>query len=262
VSSHTDTVTLTFDGAVAVVSMNRPDRHNAFNDAMDQRFFEVLAELHERPDVRCVLWRGEGKSFSSGRDTKELGMRAKGESDLEFIEAGHIKTKLIWTMPVPIVAALKGWALGGSFERALLCDIRIASSDTRMALPEVGHGVIPDSGGTARLFQMAGHGLTADMALTGRVISASEALQHGIVSRVVDPDKLDDEAMAIAQEIARRSPLAVKFSRAVLSTLATPEVEHSMHEEMLAQTVLFASEDYKELKAARSEDREPKFRGR
>ena len=257
-----NTVTLSFDGAVAIVSLNRPERHNAFNDEMDARFFDVLAELHERPDVRAVVWRGEGKSFSSGRDTKELGMRAKGESDLEFIEAGHIKTKLLWTIPAPIVVALKGWALGGSFERALLCDIRIASGDTRMALPEVGHGVIPDSGGTARLFQMAGHGLAADMALTGRVISADEALQHGIVSRVVAPEALDDEALTVAQEIARRSPLAVKLSRAVLSGLATPDVERSMHEEMLGQTVLFASEDYKELKAARAEGREPKFRGR
>jgi enoyl-CoA hydratase/carnithine racemase len=260
--SPSETVLLTFDGPVAVVSMNRPERHNAFNDEMDGRFFDVLAELHERPDVRAVGWRGEGKSFSSGRDTKELGIRAKGESDLEFIEAGHLKTKLIWTMPAPIVVALKGWALGGSFERALLCDLRIASSDTRMALPEVGHGVIPDSGGTARLFQMAGHGLAADMALTGRVISAEEALQHGIVSRVVAPEALDDEALALAHEIAKRSPLAVKFSRAVLSGLATPEVERSMHEEMLGQTVVFGSEDYKELKAARAEGREPKFRGR
>jgi len=260
--SPSETVLLTFDGPVAVVTMNRPDRHNAFNDEMDLRFFEVLAEVRDRTDVRCVLWRGEGKSFSSGRDTKELGMRAKGESDLEFIEAGHIRTKLLWTMPVPIVAALKGWALGGSFERALLCDIRIASSDTKMALPEVGHGVIPDSGGTARIFQMAGHGLAADMALTGRVISAEEALQHGIVSRVVAPEALDDEALALAHEIAKRSPLAVKFSRAVLSGLATPDVERSMHEEMLGQTVVFGSEDYKELKAARTEGREPKFRGR
>jgi enoyl-CoA hydratase/carnithine racemase len=259
-SSHT--VLLTFDGAVAVVSLNRPDRHNAFNDEMDARFFEVLAELRERDDVRCIVWRGEGTSFSSGRDTKELGQRAKGESDLEFIEIGHRKTRLLWEMPVPIVVALKGYALGGSFERALLCDMRIAATDTRMALPEVGHGVIPDSGGTARLFQMAGHGLAADMALTGRVISAEEALQHGIVSRVVEPEKLDDEIMGVAREIAKRSPLAVKFSKEVLSGLATPEVSRSMHEEKLAQTVIFGSEDYKELKAARAEDREPKFRGR
>jgi len=257
-----DTVLLAIEEGVAVVSLNRPDRHNAFNDEMDARFFEVLAELRERDDVRCIVWRGEGKSFSSGRDTKELGQRAKGESDLEFIEIGHRKTRLLWEMPVPILAVLKGWTLGGGFERALLCDMRIASTETRMGLPEVGHGVIPDSGGTARLFQMAGHGLAADMALTGRIITADEALQHGIVSRVVAPETLDDEALAIAREIAKRSPLAVKFSKEVLSSLATPEVDRSMHEEKLAQTSIFASEDYRELKAARLEGRDPKFRGR
>ncbi len=257
-----ETVLLTYDGPVAVVSMNRPDRHNAFTDAMDTRFFDVMSELHERPDVRCVVWRGEGKSFSSGRDTKELGVRTKGESDLEYIEAGHAKTTLLWTMPVPIVVALKGWVLGGSFERALLCDMRIAAEDARMGLPETGHGVMPDSGGAARIFQMAGHGLAADLALTGRIIDADEALRHGLVSRVVPAADLDSVVMQIAQEIAKRSPLAIKFAVNVIRGLGIDAVRRVMNEEKLGQTAIFASEDYQELKAARAENREPKFRGR
>jgi enoyl-CoA hydratase len=257
-----DTVLLSHDGPVAVVTLNRPEKHNAFNDEMDARLFDILAELHARDDVRCIVWRAEGKSFSSGRDMTELGMRAKGESDLEFIEAGHNKTTMFWTMPVPIVVALKGWVIGGSFERALLCDLRIAAEDTKMMLPEVGHGVIPDSGGAARLFQMAGHGLATDMALTGRVLTADEALQHGVVSRVVPLEHLDEQVLEIAHSIAKRAPLAVKMARAVIQSLATPDVERSLHEEKLAQTVVMASEDYKEQKAARAEDREPKFRGR
>jgi enoyl-CoA hydratase/carnithine racemase len=240
-----DTVTLSFDGPVAVVSLNRPDRHNAFNDEMDERFFDILAELHERDDVIAVVWRGEGKSFSSGRDTKELGKRAKGESDLEFIQAGHDKTRLLFTMPAPVVVALKGWVLGGSFERALLCDIRIAADDVRMGLPETAHGVIPDSGGVARLFQIAGHGVASELALTGRIIDAEEALRHGIVSRVVPTDELDKAAMELAHDIAKRPPLAVKMARRVISQLATAEVDRSMYEEMLAQTVVMSSDDYK-----------------
>jgi enoyl-CoA hydratase/carnithine racemase len=251
VSPSPETVQLSIDGPVAVVSLNRPDRHNAFNDEMDARFFEVLGEVAARDDVRCVVWRGEGASFSSGRDTKELGLRAKGETDLEFIEAGHAKTKLLWEMPVPIVVALKGWVIGGSFERALLCDIRVAAEDARMTLPEVAHGVIPDSGGVARLFQMAGHGLAADLALTGRVMGAEEALQHGIVSRVVPTAGLDEEVLALAHEIAKRPPLAVKMARATVSSLATPEVERSMHEEKLAQVVVMASDEYKATRDAR-----------
>ena len=226
------------DDGVAVVSYNRPDKHNAFNDAMDDQFFEILAGLHERIDVRAMVWRGEGKSFSSGRDTSELGVRAAGVSDLDFIARGHERTKLLWTSPFPIVVALKGWVIGGSFERALLCDLRVASDDARMSLPEVAHGVIPDSGGVARLFQMAGHGLAADLALTGRVMDAGEALRHGIVSRVVALDELDEAAMGIARGLAERSQLAVRMTREVLRNLATPEVERSMHQEWVSQAIV------------------------
>ncbi|MFN2590579.1 MAG: enoyl-CoA hydratase/isomerase family protein [Actinomycetota bacterium] len=256
------TVTVSTEGAVAVVSLNRPDRHNAFNDEMDAAFFNALASLAGRDDVRAVVWRGEGRSFSSGRDTAELGRRTKGQSDYDFIAEGHARTRLLYTFPVPIVVALKGWVLGGSFERALLCDLRIAAEGARMGLPEVQHGVIPDSGGVARLFQMAGHGVAADLALTGRVIDAPEALRHGIVSRVVADEELDSVALEVAEEIASRSPLAVRFARGVLASLATSAVERGMHEELVAQSLLFGSEDFAELKAAKAEGRDPRFRGR
>lgn len=226
------------EDGVAVVSFDRPDKHNAFSDAMDDEFFAILAELCARDEIRAMVLRGEGKSFSSGRDTTELGKRAEGVSDLDYIAAGHERTKLLWTSPFPIVCALKGWVIGGSFERALLCDIRIAASDAKMSLPEVAHGVIPDSGGVARLFQMAGHGLAADLALTGRVMDAEEALRHGVVSRVVNPDELDDVVLEVARGIAERSPLAVRMAREVIRSLSTPEVERSMHEEWLAQTIV------------------------
>jgi enoyl-CoA hydratase/carnithine racemase len=226
------------DGPVAVVSFNRPEKHNAFNDAMDDAFFGTLADLHKRDDIRAMVLRGEGKSFSSGRDTTELGVRGQGVTDLDYIAKGHARTKLLWTAPFPIVCALKGWVIGGSFERALLCDIRIASTDARMSLPEVVHGVIPDSGGIARLFQIAGHGLAADLALTGRVLGADEALQHGVVSRLVELAELDDAARTLAKEIAERSPLAVRMTREVLGNLATPEVERSMHQEWISQTIV------------------------
>ena len=257
-----ESVTLRMDGSVAVVSMNRPARHNAFTDEMDIRFFDILDEVAARPDVRCVIWRGEGTSFSSGRDTAELGIRPGGESDLDYIERGHRRTRVLFTMPVPIIVALKGWALGGSFERALLCDLRIAADDTRMALPEVGHGVIPDSAGVARLFQMAGHGLATDLALTGRVIDAAEALQHGLISRIVPAADLDDAAMALAQTIAERSPLAVRFALNTIRGLGVPTIERTLHEEKLAQVAIFASEDYAEGIAARTDGRAPTFNGR
>ena len=261
-SSARELIQLEYDGPVAVLSNNRPEKHNAANDAMDARLWACLQELHERDDVRAIVWRGNGSSFSSGRDTSELGVRSEDITDLEFIERGHAGTRLLFSLPCPIIAALKGWVIGGSFERALLCDMRIAADSARMMLPEIRHGVVPDSGGTARLFQMAGHGLVADLALTGRVMDAEEALHHGVVSRVVPEAELDETALAVAHQIAQSSPFAVKMFRRTLARLATPLVDHSMAEEAHAQSLVFASHDYAEGKRARVEGRDPVYRGR
>ena len=255
-----DTILLELDGPVAIVSNNRPERHNAANNAMDERLWEVLEELHQRDGVRAVVWRGNGKSFSSGRDLTELGSRPEGVSDLEFIE-GHNRADLFFSIPAPIVVALKGWVIGGSFERALLCDMRIAGESARMRLPEVVHGVVPDTGGTARLFQMAGHGLAADLALTGRVLDAEEALRHGVVSRVVPDDELDAVALEVAHQIAKAPAFTVKMLRRTLAGLANPVVQQSIADEAITQSMTFASHDYAEMKAARAEQREPKYRG-
>ena len=255
-------ITLEFDGPVAIVSNNRPEKHNAANDAMDARLWELLAELHQRPDVRAVVWRGNGKSFSSGRDTSELGIRTEDINDLDFIERGHRGTQQFFTLEAPIIVALKGWVIGGSFERTLLCDMRIAGESAKMRLPEVLHGVIPDTGGTARLFQIAGHGVAADLALTGRVMDAEEALRHGVVSRVVPDEKLDETVLEIAHQIAKAPAFTVKMFRRNLAALATPEVRQSIRDEAIAQSMVFASDDYAEMKAARAANREPKYRRR
>lgn len=255
-------VLLDYDGPIAVIRYDRPDKHNAFNDEMDRRLFEILAEVQERPGLRAVVWKGEGVSFSSGRDTTQLGIRTEDLSDLQFIERGHAGSAAFLTMPCPILVALKGWVIGGSFERALLCDIRVAGESARMRLPEVLHGVVPDSGGTARLLQMAGHGLVADLALTGRVMGAEEALRHGIVSRVVPDAELDDTVMGMARAIAAAPEFTVKMFLRTLRRLANPLVQQSLAEEALTQSLVFSSADYAEFKAARAEKREPKYRGR
>jgi enoyl-CoA hydratase/carnithine racemase len=257
-----DLITLEYDGPVAIMSNNRPDKHNAANDAMDQALFAALRTLHTQPDVRAIVWRGNGKSFSSGRDTSELGVRTEDISDFDFIERGHAGTQAFFSIPVPIVVAMKGWTIGGSFERALLCDMRVAAESARMMLPEITHGVVPDSGGTARLFQMAGHGLAADLALTGRPMGAEEALRHGVVSRVVPDDELDECVLEIAHTIAKAPPFTVKMFRRTLNRMVNPEVQASLQEESVAQSMVFASDDYAEMKAARADERAPAYRGR
>ncbi len=255
-------ITLEVDGPVAILSNNRPEKHNAANDAMDAALWARLAELHQRGDIRAIVWRGNGKSFSSGRDTTELGVRTEDISNLDFIERGHAGTQQFFTIPAPILVALKGWVIGGSFERALLCDLRVAGESAKMMLPEIRHGVVPDSGGTARLFQIAGHGLAADLALTGRVMDAEEALRHGVVSRVVPDDELDETCLSIAHEIAAQPAFAVKMFRRTLARIANPLVQASIQEEAITQTLTQASDDYAELKTARGEGRDPVYRGR
>jgi enoyl-CoA hydratase/carnithine racemase len=254
-------VRLDIEGPIAVITNDRADKHNAFDDDMDLQLFAVLAELRERPDVRAVVWRGEGKSFSSGRDVGSLGGASAGLSHHELMRRGHQGIQAIFDIDAPILVAIQGWAIGASFQRALLCDIRIAAEGARFMLPEVTHGVIPDTGGVARLFQMCGHGVAADMVLTGRPMSAEEALGHGVVSRVVPPDELDSTAMEMATKIAAAPAVTVKMARRVLGHLAEPEVRTSMAEELIAQTFINRSDDMAELRAARAEERDPRFTG-
>lgn len=255
------TVRLDVDGPVAVITNDNPDKHNAFDDDMDRQLFDALGELRERTDVRAVVWRGEGKSFSSGRDVAAIGGADAGLSHHELMRRGHRGIQQLFELDPPVLVAIQGWAIGASFQRALLCDIRIAAEGARFMLPEVGHGVIPDTGGVARLFQMCGHGVAADLVLTGRPMSAEEALGHGVVSRVVAADALDDTAMEMATKIAAAPAVTVKMARRVLGHLGEPEVLTSMAEELIAQTFISRSDDMAELRAARAEDRPPRYTG-
>lgn len=254
-------VHLEVDGPIATIVNDNTEKHNAFDDLMDAQLFDALARLRGMPDVRVVIWRGLGKSFSSGRDVGALGGADSGMTHHELMRRGHRGIRAIFELDAPIVVAMQGWAIGASFQRALLCDIRIAAEGARFMLPEVGHGVIPDTGGVARLFQMCGHGLVADMVLAGRVLQADEALGHGIVSRVVPGDQLDAEVRGVAERIAEAPAVTVRAARRILGHLSEPSVVASMDEEMIAQTYIARSDDMAEMRAARAEDRAPHYRG-
>jgi enoyl-CoA hydratase/carnithine racemase len=242
-ASNEARVRLEIDGPIAVITNDQPDKHNAFDDAMDQRLFEILGELKAQPAVRAVVWRAEGKSFSSGRDVAAIGGGAVELTHHELMARGHAGIRQVFELSVPILVAMQGWSIGASFQRALLCDIRVASDDARFMLPEVTHGVIPDTGGVARLFQICGHGVAADMVLTGRPMSAEEALHHGVVSRVVPRELLDETVLEMANKIAAAPAETIRVARRILGHLATPEVVASMDEEMVAQTFLKHQKD-------------------
>lgn len=254
-------VRLEIEGAIATITNDNPDKHNAFDDDMDAALFGVLDELARRDDIRAIIWRGEGKSFSSGRDAASIGNLKVPLSHHELMRRGHRGIQRMWDIAAPIVVACKGWVMGGSFQRALLCDLRIAAEGTRFRLPELTYGVIPDTGGMGVLYEMCGHGVVSDLVLTGRVMDVEEALRHGVVSRVVPDDELDATVRQVAEEIASRSFVAVKMAREVIAHLARPQIRTSMADEMIYQTFISRSDDMAELRAARAEDRPPRFTG-
>src|SRR6476659_9794872 len=248
----TDRVRLEIDGAVAIITNDHPEKHNAFDDEMDAELFAILTELRQRNEVRAVIWRGEGKSFSSGRDVASIGTLKVPLSHHELMRRGHRGIQQLWELDAPVLVACKGWVMGGSFQRALLCDIRIAAEGTRFRLPELTYGVIPDTGGVGVLYEMCGPGLVSDLVLTGRVMHADEALRHGVVSRVVPADQLDPTAREMADQIAAAPAVTVKMAREVIRHLAQPQLRSSMADELIYQTFINRSDDMAELRAARA----------
>jgi enoyl-CoA hydratase/carnithine racemase len=254
-------VRLDVDGPIATITNDNPEKRNAFDDAMDAELFAILGELRQRTDVRAVIWRAEGQAWSSGRDVGSIGVIHDERTHHELMSAGHRGIQQVWDIEAPIIVAIQGWAIGGSFQRALLCDIRIAAEDARFMLPEVTYGVIPDTGGVAVLWEMCGPGLVSDMVLTGRRLSAQEALGYGIVSRVVPPGDLDATAREMAEAIAKAPAVTVKLARRVIARLGQPQLRASMGDELIYQTFLNKSDDFAEMRAARREDRPPVYRG-
>jgi enoyl-CoA hydratase/carnithine racemase len=257
----TGQVRLSFDGAIATITNDNPEKHNAFDDAMDLALFEILGELRQRPEVRAVVWRGEGKSFSSGRDVGSIGTVKVDLTHHELMTRAHRGIQQLWDLDALVIVACKGWVMGGQFQRALLCDIRVAAVGTRFRLPELNYGVIPDTGGVGVLYEMCGHGVVSDLVLTGRVMEVEEAFAHGIVSRVVREDELDATAHAMAEQIARAPAVTLKMARNVIRHLAVPDLRAAMHDELIYQTFVNRSDDFAEMRAARAEGREARYTG-
>jgi enoyl-CoA hydratase/carnithine racemase len=257
----TGTVRVETDGAIATIVNDNPEKHNAFDDDMDVQLFDIIDELAQRRDIRAVIWKGEGKSFSSGRDVGSIGTLQVPLSHHELMRRGHRGIQRVWDIDAPIIVACKGWVMGGSFQRALLCDVRVAAAGTRFRLPEVKYGVIPDTGGVAVLYEMCGHGVVSDMVLTGRVLSAEEALRYGVVSRVVPEDELDATVREMAEQIAEAPAVTVKMAREVIRHLAVPDIRASMNDEMIYQTFINRSDDIAEMRAAREAERSPNYTG-
>lgn len=248
--------------AVGVITLNRPEVHNAMDDEAAEQYRAHLDAALADDTVRVILLRGAGKSFCSGRDTTMLGHRAKDESDYHFmLRHQHGRLKVLDSTK-PFVAAVKGAAIGGGCEMALCCDIRISSSDLKLALPEINYGLLPDTGGTQYLANLIGASRAKYMVMTGARIDAQTALEWGAVDFVVPPDELDAKALEIARTIAAKPPLALAMAKTMIDQGTAGAVRNGLAQELLAQTALFKTEDYAEARAALREKRTPVYKGK
>jgi enoyl-CoA hydratase/carnithine racemase len=202
-------------GGVLELVLNRPKVLNAMNTEVHHAIRDAIHAAEASPDVGAILIRGEGRAFSSGSDLKEIGQLA-GEAEQRYVELDFATKNTVAMSTKPSIAAIHGYCLGGGLELALACDIRLAADDAVFGMPEVSLGSLPGSGGLQRLPEVVGVGVATDWILTGRRVSASEALDRGLVSRVLATDTLVAEARALAQQLAGQSMLAMRLARVAL----------------------------------------------
>ena len=207
------TIDFTTDGAVAIITLNRPEAFNALDLASIRALSDAVARFEANVNLRVAVITGTGKAFCAGADVeetlpymKEHGTNPSAEGLPPTIMRGQTAIK-------PLIAAINGLALGGGLELALACDIRIAAASAKLGLPEVGLGLIPGWGGTQRLPRLIGCGRAAEMILTGRAITADEAERIGLVNKVVPDGELMAAALDIARTIAEKSPDAIRFAK-------------------------------------------------
>jgi len=255
-------IDVTRDGAVAIVTVNRPEALNALNLETIQELRSALQAVATDDSVRAVVLTGAGeKAFIAGADIKYM-------STLTVLEArawgalGHACASLLESMPKPTIAAINGFALGGGCEMALGCDIRYASTKAKLGQPEINLGILPGWGGSQRLPRVVGIGIAKELIFTGRMVDAAEAARIGLVNAVFEPEELLPKTLELAQQLAGKSPSAMAFAKQATNLALQGSVADGLAQEATLFAALFATEDQSEGMGAFIEKRPPSFTGR
>ena len=248
------------EGHVGVAQLNRPKAYNAVSFAMLDRLVEVLQEFDTDDEVHVILLHGSDKAFAAGADIK-------GMADAEAVKWYKTDPLGPWEkiahIRKPIIAAVSGFALGGGCELAMMCDIIIAAESAQIGQPEIKLGIIPGAGGTQRLTRNVGKPLAMDMVLTGRSLTAAEALRAGLISRVSPDDRCLQDAMDLARELAeKRGAVALRVAKEAVLKAHETFLSQGLRDERDLFYLLCATEDATEGMKAFAEKREPKFTGR
>lgn len=246
---------------IAILEINRPP-YNPLSPTVIHGLTKVLEDIYSEESVHVVVIKGAGeKSFSAGADIRHFTSRL-GSKDLALAGDFHKAYDLLNQLPLPVIAALKGRVLGGGLELALACDFRLCDENTKLALPEVNLGIIPGAGGTQRLPRLIGAAKAMEMMMFGRSVSAAEALNLGLVNRVVPPGTVEEEALNWAKILKQKPKLSLKnIKKSVHYGLGLPLAEGIRYEKELFSE-MFISEDAKEGVNAFLEKRSPVFNGK
>lgn len=248
-------------GAIALLTLNRPEALNALDRATLEALRAAIAGVRADDTVRALVLTGEGRAFAAGADIAE--MRGLSPAGAEaFSRLGHAAFADLEDLPIPTIAAVNGFALGGGCELALACDWIYASDKARFGQPEVALGLIPGFGGTSRLVRRVGVAWAKELILTGDPLRADEALRIGLANRVCPADELLAAAIASAESAARKGPLAVTLAKQVIQQGQDADVRTAHALEQNAFGLVFATEDHAEGMDAFLGKRDPKFSGR
>jgi enoyl-CoA hydratase/carnithine racemase len=246
---------------IATLTLNRPQALNALSRGLARDLGAILRDLAVRDDLRVVVVRGAGeRAFCTGADLKERATLTAAEKGQHTALIGAAADTLA-ALPVPTIAAIRGYALAGGLELALACDIRLAASDAAFGLTEVLIGIFPGAGGPVRLPRVVGPGKARELIFSGRRIAADEALACGLVERVVAPAELDEAALTLAGQIRDAAPLAVRAVKRVLAVATDLPVAEALAYAETQRRPLDETRDYTEGLTAFAERRKPRFTG-
>jgi len=229
-------------GQVRHIVLNRPEKRNAMNQELLLALGAALREAAADPSVHCVVLRGEGPVFSAGVDLNEL-MDSTGKVGMlrPFRQVFLDCANLCEEMAKPVVCQIHRTCVGGALEVALGCDLRIASSDAQLGLPEVKFGIIPDVGGSTRLPAVVGLGRAKELIMTARMIGAEEAHRIGLLNRIVEPEELEGATQALVDELLANSPVAVGRAKRVIDASARPALAQTLEMEVSVQEYCVAA---------------------
>ena len=262
----TDELRYEKDGAIATLTLNRPDRLNAITGPMLAALSDALVDADRDPDVRVVILTGAGRGFCAGLDLKEAatgqGIAGAVGGAIGRFDLRDAPPIVLHNVDKPTICALNGAAAGYGMDLALGCDLRVAADSAKLAPAFTKRGVLPESGGTWLLPRLVGWAKAAEIAFTGRTLPAEECLALGLVNKVVPAELLAKEARALAEEIAANAPLAVQATKRMMRMALDETFEANVHHVFLQLLPLFRSRDFAEGVKAFTERRPAKFEGR